>query len=195
VLEQFEKAWRSHRHEKRDTLHTEIQTLLTALDRERKRSRTILTICAMYTLASLIGSAFIFSSRDVPVSEVWPVAVAQVLAFSVLAYAIRSRFSRNRPESTSVRDAAVSALAETRAGIGTLKLIAISMGGILVLLAIAVMALLDSGKMNAQAVTSFASVCLLIVIFNGSLLTLKWKTKLRPRRDRLSEIVRDLESK
>jgi hypothetical protein len=145
VLEQFEQAWRSHRHEKKDTLHTEIQTLLTALDRERKRSRVILTICSVYTLVSLIGTAIVFSgSRDVPLSEVWPLVVGQALAFAVLAYLVRARFLRNQPNPTSVRDTAESALAETRSGIANLKLVAIAMGCILALLGIAVSVLLCS---------------------------------------------------
>src|SRR5688500_14123232 len=106
VLEQFEHTWRSRTHEKKDTLHTEIQTLLTTLNRERKRSRVILTICSVYTLVSLIGSGIILSKREVSFSEVWPVAVAQGLAVIVLGYLVRPRFLRSESSPASVRDAA-----------------------------------------------------------------------------------------
>lgn len=194
VLEQFEHAWRSRNHEKKDTLHTEIQTLLTRLDRERRRSRVILTICSVYSLVSLIGAGFILSTRDVRFSETWPLVLAQSLALLVLAYLVRTRFVRSEREPTSVRDAAASALAHTRSGIATLKLIAIAMGAMMTLLTVAVAALSSSGKMDAQSVSSFAAVCLLIVIFNASIFWLKWRRILRPRQDRLNAILRDLDS-
>ena len=194
VLEQFESAWRSQRHEKGNTLHTEIQTLLTALDRERKRSRGILAICGVYTLITLVGSVFLFSTREVAVSEIWPVAAAQALAVVVLAYLVRTRFFGAPREPTSVREAAASALAETQSGIGQLKLTAIAIAAMLALLAIAVLSLSESGKMDGQSVSSFAAVCLVIALFNGMYLLLKWKRQLRPRRDRLSQIVRELDS-
>jgi hypothetical protein len=168
--------------------------LLTALDRERKRSRFVLTLCGVYTLVSLIGSALIYSTHDVALLELWPVVVAQVVALTVLAYLVRTRFLRRNAETVSVRDAAASALAETRSGMKTVKLIVVAMAAMLALLATAVISLSKSGKMDGQSVWSFTAVCLLVVVFNGTVLLLKWKRKLRPRRDRLSEIVRDLDS-
>jgi hypothetical protein len=193
VLDSFEKAWRSQSHGKKANVHTEIQNLLLALDRERKQSRIILTICAAYTLISLIGTAFIFSRNDFPVSEVWPVIAAQVLAFVVLAHLVRTRLLRRRPSTASVRDSTASALKETESEISSLKLFASAMAAMVVLLALAVAALFESGKMDARSVSSFAPVVLLIVIFNACFLWLKWKRKLRPRLDRLTRIMRDLD--
>jgi hypothetical protein len=135
-----------------------------------------------------------FTDRDVPFSEVWPVLAAQTVAFTVLAYLLRTRFLRARPASASVREAAVSALAETRSEIGSLKLIAISMGAILGLLAVAVQALSLSGKMDSKSVSSFIGLVLMVAVFNAMILWLKWRRKLRPRRDRLSSIMNDLDT-
>jgi hypothetical protein len=193
VLDSFEKAWRSQSHGKRDNLHTEIQNLLVALDRERKRSRIILTICAIYALISLIGAAFALSRHDVSASEAWPLMTAQVLAVIVLAYLVRTRFLRREASTASVRDATELALNQTKSEISSVKLLAIVMGVMVPLLALASVALFESGKMDARSLSSFGSVVLMIVIFNACVLWLKWKRKLRPRRDRLNSIKRDLD--
>jgi uncharacterized membrane protein len=193
VLDSFEKAWRSQTHGKKENVHTEIENLLAALDRERKQSRTILTICASYTLVSLIGGAFVFSRNSAPVSEVWPLIAAQVLALLVLAQLVRTRLLKRHPSTASVRDSTAAALHEMRSEISSLKLFAVAMAAMLVLLALAVSALFESGKMDARSVSSFASVVLMIVIFNGCYLWLKWKRKLQPRRNRLARIMKDLD--
>jgi hypothetical protein len=195
VLDSFEKAWRTQNHEKRKNVHTEIHDLLLELDRERKRGKFILALCSTYTLISLIVIAFVLSRGDVPFSEAWPLITAQVLATAVLAYLAPGRFFGREPSTASVREATVSALKTTNTEISSVKLVAVAISVMMILLAFAVVALSDSGKMDARSVSSFGAVVLMIATFNGCYLWLKWKRKLKPRRDRLSSIMRDLDSR
>jgi len=53
--------------------------------------------------------------------------------------------------------------------------------------------LYDAGKMNSQAVTSFATLVFVIVATNAALLTRRYRRTLRPQSDRLRMILTELE--
>jgi hypothetical protein len=194
VLEQFEHAWRSQRHEGKATLHTEMQILFTALDRERKRSRAILVSCLGYTLVSILAVGVISSRREVHLSEIWPAAAAQTVALIALAYLVRKRFQDSRTIPASVKETTELALNETRSAVSSLKFIAVSMGVILALVGVSVVSLSASGKMDGRSISSFLTLCLIIATFNGVILWWRYRIKLRPRLDRLNSILRDLDA-
>jgi hypothetical protein len=194
VLEGFERAWRSQDHRKKGNLETEIRTLLTQLESERKRSRIVLTTCGVYTLVSIIGIGIMSGKRSILMEEVWPALVAQVLALIVLAIALRAQFSREGSvrHTASIHELTQSGLKQTHASIRTLKLLAIAMALMVGLLALAMAALAESGKMDARAIQSMTAVLILIVAFNAVFMLLKWRRKLKPRRDRLEQTMRDM---
>jgi hypothetical protein len=197
VLEQFEQAWRSQDHRKKDNLQEELSALISQLDRERKRSRIILGICGTYTIITTIVIATVLAQRQTSLGEVGPLLAAQCIAIVVLASLVRTRLAKDRETSAKtaeVREAATKALRSTHSGIRTVKLVAISMAAILLLSMAALPSLYSSGKMDDRALSSLISLFALVAIFNASILWLKWTRKLRPRRDRLSEIVRDLDA-
>jgi len=50
-----------------------------------------------------------------------------------------------------------------------------------------------NGKMNAQAVTSFATLVFVIVAANAVILTRRWRRTLRPQSEQLRTILAELE--
>jgi hypothetical protein len=52
--------------------------------------------------------------------------------------------------------------------------------------------LAESGKMDARAIQSMTGLLVVIVIVNGAFMLLKWRRRLKPRRDRLEQIMRDI---
>ena len=193
MLEKFENAWRQQSHRKGEPLHTEIENLLLAVNRERRRGWAILTICSLYTLATTIGTAYIYSQRNILLTDAWPVAAAQAIALVVLAYLLRTNFLPRHPVPASLRSSAESALAANNARIAKTKLVAFAMAAILLLSVVAMGSLVESGKMDSKAVWSMTAVLVLIAVFNGSILMFRWKRELKPRRDRVLEILKGLE--
>jgi hypothetical protein len=194
VLDAFERAWRSQDHRKKGNLETEIQTLLTQLESERKRSRIVLTTCGVYTLISIVAIGIMSGKRSLVVEEVWPAIVAQVFALIILTMALRAQFSRERHggQVASIHELTRSGLRQTQSSIRTLKLLSVAMAAMIGLLSLAMAALARSGKMDGRAIQSMTSLLLLIVVFNGALMLLKWRHKLKPRRDRLEQMMRDM---
>ena len=194
MLEPFERAWRSQDHRKKGTLETEIQTLLTQLASERKRSRIVLTACGVYTLISMVAVGILSATRNVAMEEVWPAVLAQVFALVVLAWTLRAQFSREAHVETaaSIRDLTRSGLRQTQSSIRTLKTLALAMVMMVGLLALAMASLGESGKMDARAIQSMTGLIVFIVVVNGALMLLKWQRRLKPRRDRLEQIMGEL---
>jgi hypothetical protein len=196
VFEKFEQAWRTHDHGRKDNLQQELAAFLRELDNERRRNRIVLSLCGAYTLVTTIALVLIFSRRHVQLSEVWPLVAAQSIAFVALAWLTRMRLAKEREISANtspVRDATAAALRSTEQGIRSVKLTAFSMLAILGLSAVALSSLYSSGKVDGRALSSLIPLFALIAIFNGSILWLKWTRKLRPRRERLSEMAGELD--
>jgi hypothetical protein len=197
VLEQFEQAWRLQDHRKKDTLQQQMNAVLAELARERRRSRIVLAICGTYTILTTIAVTIILTQRHVPFHEVWPQLAAQCIAVLVLAWLVRKRLEEERESSVNtarVREAAAAALRCTHAGIRTMKLVVIAMAAMLLLIALALWNLHGNGKVDERALSALIPVILLISLFNGLLLWRRWTRKLRPRREQLSKMVRDLDS-
>jgi uncharacterized membrane protein YfcA len=197
VLEKFEQAWRLQDHGKKDTLQQQMNTLLAQLERERRRSRIVLTICGTYTILTTVAITIILTQRDVPFKEVWPAFGAQCVAIAVLAWVGRKRLEEERESASktaSVRDAAAAALRSTNTDIRTARLVAMAMTAMLVLMVLALRTLYTSGKIDERALSGLIPLILLIAVFNGLVLWRRWTRKFRPRRDRLSRMLRDLDS-
>jgi len=198
VLEQFEsfeQAWRSQDHRRSGDLERELDGLLKELDRERRRSRVVLTICGLYTLTSTIAIAVIFSQRAISIAEVWPAIGAQAIALVALSWLLRTRYLNTREadmRAAPVKEAASIALQATDSGIRGLKLAAIAMAAIVALTALAMANLYKSGKMDEKAISSLGAVLALVVVFNALALWLKMTRRHGPRRQRLRGILRDL---
>jgi hypothetical protein len=194
VLEAFERAWRSQDHRRKGNLDTEIQTLLTQMEGERKRNRLVLTTCGAYTFISLVAMGVMSATRELVVQEVWPALVAQVFALIVLVVALRAQFSREgQVEGTaSLRELTRFGLRQTQSSMRTSRLLAVAMVIMVGFLALAMASLADSGKMDARAIRSMTFLLVVIVAVNGGLMLLKWRRRLQPRKDRLEQIMRDV---
>ena len=198
MLEQFEQAWRSQDHRKKGrNLQQEIDGLLHALERERRRSRIILSICGAYTIVTTIAISFLFARHPSSLSQMWPAMAGQVIAVIMLAWLARMNFKRSVDAAligAPIRETTSAALQATNAEIKAVKLWAVAMLAILALSALAIATLHASGKIDQRGLSSIRSLFLLVAVFNAVFLWLKWTRKLRPRRRRLDEIFRDLES-
>lgn len=195
MLESFEQAWRTQDHRKKDTMQNEMTALLTELGRERRRGRLVLTLCGAYTAAATIVIAWVFSRREISPAEVWPLLLAQFTAIAVLAWIGRKRladFRDSRARTASVQEAASRALRATNTEIRTSGVTAVAMTIMAVLLALSIAGLYSSGKMDDRAVSAMVPLVLLILAFNLLVLWRRWTQKLRPRRERLSQIAHDL---
>jgi peptidoglycan/LPS O-acetylase OafA/YrhL len=194
VLEGFERAWRSQDHRKKGNLATEIQALLMQLETERKRNRIVLTTCGAYTLMSIVGIGILSGTRELVVEEVWPALAAQVFALVVLAVALRAQFSRNRPADAtgSIRELTRCGLRQTQSSMRTLRLLAVAMVVMVGFLGLAMASLAESGKMDARAIRSMTGLLVVIIAVNAMLMLWKWRRRLQPRRDRLEQIMRDM---
>lgn len=198
MLEPFEQAWRSQDHRKKGrNLQQEIDTLLHALERERRRSLIIHRIFGLYTIVTTIAISFLFASRPSSLAQMWPAIAGQVIALITLAWLVRMNLKRGFDVSSkgaSIRQTTSAALQTTNAQIKAVKLWAVAMLAILVLTALAMARLHTEGKIDQRGPSSLWALLALVVVFNGFFLWLKWIRKLRPRRRRLDEIFRDLES-
>jgi hypothetical protein len=75
-----------------------------------------------------------------------------------------------------------------------MKLVVIAMAAMLLLIALALWNLHGNDKVDERALAALIPLILLISLFNGLVVWRKWTRKLRPRREQLSKMVRDLDS-
>lgn len=196
MLEQFQHAWRSQDHRRKGDLRQELDSLLIEINRERRRSRIVLAICGAYTVGTTIAIGIIFSQRPAPVSEVWPLVVAQLAAIVVLGGLLRSRYLEERAgagQGASVKETLMLALRSTESEMRSAKLVGISMAAVVTLSVVGMANLYQSGKMDEKAISSLGSVLALIVAFNALLLWRKLTQRYGPRRQRLRAILYDLQ--
>jgi hypothetical protein len=127
--------------------------------------------------------------------EVWPVVLIQAGSLLTLAALVRAKMQRRRGYQrcgASVREAVGWALGDIQRQVSEMKILLIGAIFAAPLLALQVVNLYSSGKMDARAAGSFASLCVAIFVVNGIVWGTRFRYRLRPERQRLSAILGEL---
>jgi hypothetical protein len=190
----MEQAWKSQGYRK---MHAGAEDVIHRMERSHRRQQVVMTVCVLMTLAStaLVGLA-LTRPRIPGAGNLWLLLGMQAIAITAVAWLVKMRARRQRSFvrwGMPVREAAIAALRDIQGQIRETKF-AVGAGCLLLALgAFAAGDLYDSGKMNAQAITSFATLVFIIVATNAVVLTRRYRHTLRPQSDRLRMILADLE--
>jgi hypothetical protein len=194
TLEGMEQAWKSQGFRE---MHGEVEEVIHRMGRSHRRQQAVMTVCVLLTLASTLVVGLTLSRPRVPGSDnLWLLLGMQAIAIMAMAWLVKMRARRQRSFvrwGMPVREAVTTALRDMQGQIREMKFAAGAGCLLLALGAFAVGDLYDSGKMNAQAVTSFATLVFVIVATNAVVLTHRYRHTLRPQSDRLRRILAELE--
>jgi membrane protein YdbS with pleckstrin-like domain len=195
TLEGMERAWKSQGIGK---LHGEVEDVIHRMERSHRWQQAAMTVCVSLTLASTVAVGIALSwLRTAQDGNIWLLLAMQAIAIAAVVWLARMRALRQRRFvrwGMPLRDAVTAALRDIQGQVRETKF-GIGAGGLLLALTVfAVDGLNDSGKMNAQAVTSFATLVFVIVGTNAVILTRRWRHTLRPQSDRLRTILAELDS-
>jgi hypothetical protein len=180
------------------TLRGEVEAVIHRMERSQRRQRAVMTVCVSMTLASTVAVGIALSRpRTSQDDNIWLLLGMQAIAITAVAWLARMRARRQRRFvrwGMPVREAVTAALHDLQGQVRETKFVIAAGGLLLVLSALAVSDLHDAGKMNAQAVTSFATLVFAIVATNAVILTRRWRQTLRPQSERLRGILAELEA-
>jgi drug/metabolite transporter (DMT)-like permease len=193
TLEGMEQDWKSQGI---GTLRGEVQEVIHRMERSQRWQQAVMTVCVSMTLASTVAVG-IALSRTRTDDNIWLLLGMQAMAITAVAVLARMRARRQRRFvrwGMPVREAVTAALGDIQGQVREMKFAVAAGGLLLVLSALAVSGLHDTGKMNAQAVTSFATLVFVIVAANAVILTRRWRRTLRPQSERLRTILAELEA-
>jgi hypothetical protein len=195
TLEGMEQDWKSQGI---GTLRGEVEAVIHRMERSQRRQRAVMTVCVSMTLASTVAVGIALSRpRTAQDDNIWLLLGMQGIAITAVAWLARMRARRQRRFvrwGMPVREAVTAALHDLQGQVRETKFVIAAGGLLLVLSALAVSDLHDAGKMNAQAVTSFATLVFAIVATNAVILTRRWRQTLRPQSERLRGILAELEA-
>jgi hypothetical protein len=168
------------------------------MERSHRWQRAVMTVCVSITLASTVAVGIALSRpRTAQDDNIWLLLGMQGIAITAVAWLARMRARRQRRFvrwGMPVREAVTAAVGDIQGQVREMKF-AIAAGGLLLALtAFAVSGLHDAGKMNAQAVRSFATLVFVIAAANAVILTRRWRRTLRPQSERLRGILAELEA-
>jgi hypothetical protein len=194
TLDNMGQAWKSQGV---GPLHGQVEEVIRRMERSQRWQRAVMTMCVSMTLASTVAVGVALSRPRVAQDDnLWLLLGMQAIAMTSVAWLARMRARRQRRFvrwGMPVREAVTAALRDMQGQVRETKF-AMGVGGLLlVLMAFAVSGLHDAGKMNAQAVTSFAVLAFVIVAVNAVILTRRWRQTLRPQSERLRGILAELE--
>ena len=194
TLERMEQDWKSQGI---GGLHGEVEGVIHRMERSHRWQRAVMTVCASMTLASTVAVGIALSRpRTAQDDNIWLLLGMQAIAITAVAVLARMRARRQRRFvrwGMPVREAVTAALHDLQGQVRETKFVIAAGGLLLALTAFAVSGLHDAGKMNAQAVTSFATLVFVIVAANAVSFTRRWRQTLRPQRERLRGILAELE--
>jgi len=195
TLERMEQDWKSQGVGK---LHGEVEAVIHRMENSQRWQRVVMAVCVSMTLASTVAVGIALSgSRTSPDDNIWLLLGMQGIAITAVAWLARMRARRQRRFvrwGMPVREAVKAALGDIQGQIREAKFVIAAGGLLLALTAFAVRGLHDAGRMNAQAVTSFAALVFVIVAANAVIFTRRWRQTLRPQRERLRGILAELEN-
>jgi len=192
TLERMEQDWKSQGIA---GLHGEVEGVIHRMERSHRWQRAVMTVCVSMTLASTVAVGIALSRPRG--DNIWLLLGMQGIAVTAVAVLARMRARRQRRFvrwGMPVREAVKAALGDIQGQIREAKFVIAAGGLLLVLTAFAVSGLHDAGKMNTQAVTSFATLVFVIAAANAVILTRRWRHTLRPQSDRLRGILAELEA-
>jgi hypothetical protein len=195
TLDGMEQVWKSQGiGESRG----EVEAVIQQMERSRRWQQAVMTACVSMTLASTIAVGIALSRPGTAQDDnIWLLLGMQGIAITAVAWLVRMRARRQRcfvRWGMPVREAAMAALGDLQGQVRETKFVVAAGGLLLALMAFAVSGLHDAGKMNAQAVTSFAIVVLVIVAANAAILTRRWRKTLRPQSEGLRSILAEMEA-
>jgi Flp pilus assembly protein TadB len=196
-MENYKRAWNSQTEKDPDSFRVELERLAAKLDRSYRRERAMLAVCVLNTCIAMSLAIWILVRQpSVDWSEVWPVIAVQIIGIVGLAILLRRHMRRRRAQGWSgapVREAVRLALEDIAGEVRNIKLLLTAGLVMAPLLFIAVEHLSSAGKMNERAVAGFGLLCAAVVGINAVVMTAKYRRSLRPRRQRLEQILASLE--
>ncbi len=194
-IEEYQIAWRQT--SPAAPLRTELDSLIRGMTRSERRSRIVLSICAVNAVvAFLFTLGVLFSRRSPAWNELLPALGLQVVLTLGLVVMIRRQQTRRRAlelAGSTVREAARSSLSNVNSEIRGFRLLLYLACTVVVLLAFSVSQLVSSGKMDLKAALSFTLFSGLILGVNVAFQWLKYRRTLAPRRRRLEQILASLQ--
>jgi hypothetical protein len=196
-MEKYKQAWNSQIGNNPDSFRGELERLAAKLDRSYRRERALLAVCGLNTcIATFLVIWILVRQTSVDWSEVWPLISLQIIGIVGLSILLRRHIQRRRVQEWSaapVREAARHALEDIAGDVRNIKLLLTAGMVMAPLLFIAVEKLYSAGKMNERAVIGFGLLCAAVVGINAVVMIAKYRRGLRPRRQRLEQILASLE--
>lgn len=193
-FDRYEDAWRSASAPA--PVQSQVESLIGNMTRRERRGRRVLGVCVSATIAVLLATvSILLFRRPLEWNELLPVMVLQVLFTAGLVAVVRRHRERRRAlalAGLSVVESARTGLANVNSRMRDLRLLSVLAIVFVPLIAVAVYQLTISGKMNAQAVRSFALVCAVILGGNAAVQWYSYRRTLVPQRTRLQEILASL---
>jgi len=196
-LDEMTNEWRDQPEDGLKVSPEAIEQLLRATQRGRRFGLLVLFACgcALMLATAVIGQVLAKGGLMLAL-EAWPALLTQIAAVAVFVVMWRRRIRTGRiaaRRTLPVRKSLEWSLEETRGRMAELRLLSWYAAIATLLTAVAASGLLRSGKMAPAHVVSFALLFGTILAAQILVQSHRYRTVLKPRRDRLAQILRQLE--
>jgi cell division protein FtsW (lipid II flippase) len=193
-LDDYRSDWRANGANARGDAE-EVKHVINSMMRSHRRRRVVLTICAVNTAIVFLFIATMLVRGVSSWTEILPALAAQTILAAALGWLIRRHQQRRRAlelDASPIREAAETGLRSVNGEIRDARLLLALACVVTPLFAMAVYQLISSGKMDARAAFSFATLYGAVLAVNAVVMWGRHRRTLIPRRKRMTQILASL---